>query len=239
MGVSGTGNGVEGLSNTGHGVYGRTDDWEEGGSGVFGEVTNGSGVQGQSQQGVGVEGHGKTGVIGFGGDLDGTTDPDSNGVIGLGFKGNGVLGQTERDDSAGVRGEAHVCLERGPCEGVAGGTGVHGSSEAGTGVRGESQTGPGVEAASTSGLALRVLGRSGFSTAGNGTVPQGQNLVTIAQTAVTATSHVTVTLMGNPGSRQIHFVQRNPGVGFTVNLTSAKGNQRPATPFSYLVVEPA
>jgi hypothetical protein len=219
----------------GIGVHGLS----EAGPGVRGDALTSPGVYGESAQGPGVFGLGKPGVFGFGPPPDGTTDLDGAGVVGLGFKGHGVTGKTENNDAAGVRGEAHVCLERGPCVGVAGGTGVHGSSEAGIGVRGDSDTGPGVEAASTTGPALRVLGRSQLATVGNGTIPQGQISIAVAHAGVTATSHISVTLMGNPGPRELLFVDRDPGVGFTVNLTSDKPNQRPATPFSYLVVEPA
>ena len=88
------------------------------------------------------------------------------------------------------------------------------------------------------GLALEVTGRARFSTAGAGAVPQGQNSAFVANEAVTANSHVTVTLVGNPGSRQLQWVERNSGLGFTVHLTSAPPPGRPETDFTYLIVEP-
>ncbi len=50
--------------------------------------------------------------------------------------------------------------------------------------------------------------------------------------------HITVILTGYPGPRQLHWVERNPGTGFTVHLTSAPPPQRPETNFTYLIVEP-
>jgi hypothetical protein len=88
------------------------------------------------------------------------------------------------------------------------------------------------------GVALNVLGRASFSTAGAGTIPQGQNSVFVANPAVKPNSHITVTLASNPGSRQLHWVERDPGVGFRVRLTQGQG-PKPPTNFTYLIVEPA
>ena len=85
-------------------------------------------------------------------------------------------------------------------------------------------------------LALDVVGKARFSTAGAGTVPAGQNVVLVANPTVTADSHISVTLAWYPGTRQLHWVERSPGVGFTVNLTSAPPRAGPATPFTYLIV---
>jgi hypothetical protein len=155
-----------------------------------------------------------------------------------------VIGQPEQPDKAGVRGEAHSCLERGsedpedPCNQPSQGTGVHGVAQAGIGVRGESDTGPGVEAASTSGLALRVLGRAGFSSAGTATIPQGATSTFVSDVHVDASSHVLVVLTTNPGARQLHYVEPAAG-GFTVHLTSAPPKQRLETQLSYLAVNTA
>jgi len=289
----------------------------------------GGGVRGfnhSSGGGPGLEGDSDAGpgVLGFG----------QPGVAGLSDSDNGVVGRCENPEMAGVLGKAELCLERGPCEGVAlgtgvrglseGGIGVHGNSQSGGGVVGGSQTGnalegfsesgagafvsslsgPGVDSTSESGpgvlgwspsgiagvlgvgsilrgegtvpegargvlgiapgnaaavqcvsgglvggdgppspdpdggLALDVVGKARFSTAGAGAVPQGQNTVFVANPAVTADSHVTVTLASNPGNRQLHWVERNPGVGFRVRLTQGQG-PKPPTNFTYLIVEPA
>ena len=288
----------------------------------------GGGVRGLNHSpggGPGLEGESDTGpgVLGFG----------QPGIAGLSMTDNGVVGRCENPEMAGVLGKAELCLERGPCEGVALGTGVRGLSEGGTGVDGSSHSGPGVAGHSQSGnalegfseigagafvsslsgpgvdatcesgpgvlgwspggagvigigsilrgegtvpevgpgvlgiapgsaaavqcvsgglvggdgppspdpdggLALDVVGKARFSTAGAGAVPQGQNTVFVANPAVTADSHVTVTLAGNPGNRQLHWVERNPGVGFRVRLTQGQG-PKPPTNFTYLIVEPA
>lgn len=204
------------------------------------------------------------GVVGFGHFVDelGPTGP-----------GEGVVGQSEQPDKAGVLGESVLLIERGfegqpppfgigvlgrtgaaPGVGVVGeavvdeevhqdfegveGTGVLGRSDSGVGVEGTSVTGTGVRASSGTGAALDVIGTAHFSTAGAATVPQGQNSTFVANTAVGTGSHITVTLTGNPGPRQLSWVQRDPGVGFTVHLTGAPPKQRPETPFTYLIVEP-
>jgi hypothetical protein len=55
---------------------------------------------------------------------------------------------------------------------------------------------------------------------------------------VTETSHISVTLASDPGPRQLHWIDRIPGQGFRVNLTSAAARARPKTAFTYLIVEP-
>lgn len=88
------------------------------------------------------------------------------------------------------------------------------------------------------GLALDVVGKARFSTAGASTVNQGQNARNVQNPAVTTDSHISVTLMSDPGPRQIQWVERRPGIGFRLHMTSAPQNQRPATQFTYLIVEP-
>ena len=194
----------------GHGVSGfnHSPGTPEGGSGP--------GVQGECINGPG--------VFGFGGPV---------GVRGLTNNGDGVLGQTgsAADEGgasvAGVRGEALGCVEKGPC-GPGIGIGVVGFSEAGIGVQ--------AKVDDPSGFALDVVGRSRFSTAGSAVVPAGQSSVFVADTDVSAGSHISVTLVGNPGVRTVQWVDRAPGSGFTVHLTIA--GPKPATPFTYFVVEP-
>jgi hypothetical protein len=89
------------------------------------------------------------------------------------------------------------------------------------------------------GVALRVDGKARFSTAGAGTIPTGQNSVSVFNPAVTADSHITVTLVSNPGNRVLRWVERNAGAGFTVNLLQTQPGPKPATGFTYLIVEPA
>ena len=108
------------------------------------------------------------------------------------------------------------------------------------GVEGQSETGRGVWARSERGFALVVSGVAQFSTAGNGTVPAAQDSAFVGHSAVTAKSHITVTLTGSPRTAAafpplVLWVERQPGIGFIVHLTRTVGR---ATPFSYLIVEP-
>jgi len=52
--------------------------------------------------------------------------------------------------------------------------------------------------------------------------------------AITANSHITVTLAADPGSAQVLWVKRQAG-SFTLHLTRSVSN---ATSFTYLIVEP-
>jgi hypothetical protein len=60
----------------------------------------------------------------------------------------------------------------------------------------------------------------------------------VANEAVTGDSHISVTLVSDPGSRSVHWIERNAGSGFTVRMTSAPVNKRPETSFTYLITEP-
>lgn len=242
---NGDGGGVEGAGELGPGVFGRNsntlpEENSELTSGVLGTADLGAGITGTSVQGPGVQAfsQGSVGLLAFGG----AAGP---GVRGLGFHDHGVLGQTAHPDMAGVVGEAHSCLERGsedpedPCNQPSTGTGVLGRGQAGVGVRGESNSGAGVEAFSNGGLALRVLGPAAFTTAGAAVVPEGQSSVFVADNAVTAASHVQVTLASDPGPRNLSWVERAPGSGFTVHLAEANRRNRRETALTYLLVEPA
>ena len=55
------------------------------------------------------------------------------------------------------------------------------------------------------------------------------------QFAVTATTHITVTLTSDPGGACVQWVERLPGSGFRVHLTKAV---RTATTFSYFMAYP-
>jgi hypothetical protein len=118
------------------------------------------------------------------------------------------------------------------------GTGVAGESGSGTGVHGKSSTGVGVKASSDDGHALSVEGAAAFATAGSAVIPAGQNRVSVANPAVTADSHISVTLTSDPGPRQLEWVSRRPGVGFKVQLTSSDRPERPETTLTYMIVEP-
>lgn len=140
----------------------------------------------------------------------------------------------------GVRGLSHSA-EGGYGEGP--GVGVHGQSRTGVGVLGTcTGAGRGVNARSDSpdGMALVVEGKSGFSTAGSALIPAGENSVFVADADVTGEdSHISVTLVSDPGPRTIRWVERDPGSGFTVHLSPAPVRQRPETHLTYLIVEGA
>lgn len=123
-------------------------------------------------------------------------------------------------------------------QGVAGCCEEFGTGSA-TGVEGITGTGIGVHAVATApaGVALQVDGRAAFATAGAGLVPSGESSVFVANERVTDTSHVSVTLTSEPGRRQLHWVGRDPGAGFTVHMTPAPPAHRPATYFTYLISE--
>jgi hypothetical protein len=110
---------------------------------------------------------------------------------------------------------------------TAGGKGVHGAASAGAGI--------GILAEHTgTGRGLAVKGRAGFSSCGSSTVAAGQDSTSVNNSAVTATSHITVTLNADPGAAQLLWVERQTG-SFTVHLTKRVQN---STSFTYLVVEP-
>jgi hypothetical protein len=180
---------------------------------------------------------------------DGTTD-SSGGVWGVtqGLK-PAVMGEAvgTGEEGVGVVGVSSL-PPFGDHFGDGPGTGVRGSSGNGTGVRGISETGWGVHGGSTDGVgvvasaapageALHVAGRAVFETAGSGVVPAGANDVFVTSTAVGPASHVMVTLTGDPGNRQLRWIELSAGSGFTVHLSQAPPKARPATPFTYLVVD--
>ena len=109
---------------------------------------------------------------------------------------------------------------------------------AGDGVRGErAGTGSGAGVHAIGPVGLQVDGRSKFSTVGSGAVLAGTNSATILNTNVTAGSHISVTLTGDPGNTAaVVRVTRAAGVSFTVRLS---GNVAVDTPFTYFIVEPA
>ena len=217
---------VENGNTEGGGAIEGVWHWPVSGGGVrwFNDsVGSGEGVNG----GPGVVGASDTvpGVMGFGG---------AAGVLGLNNDGPGVHGQAGSDgtpDVAAVLGEAIGCVEKGPC-GPGTGIGVRGRSEAGIGVQ--------AEVDDPAGLALDVIGRARFSTAGSAVIPAGQNSAFVPNGNVTTNSHISVTLVGDPGGRYVRWVARSPAAGgFTIHLSSAPPPARPQTPLTYLIVEPA
>lgn len=178
------------------------------GPGVLGTAQTGPGVIGESGSGPGVRGVSTT----------------FHGVIGESNSGRGVFGSSQ--SGSAVVGESNTS------------PGVRGHSTSSAGVRGKSESGPGGSFVSNTGPALDVIGKAQFSTAGSGVIPAGQDSSPVGNSAVTASSHITVTLASNPGPRQLRWVERNPGVGFTVYLTETAPPGRPQTNFTYLIVEP-
>jgi hypothetical protein len=233
----GSGIGVLGQSSDGHGVSGETN--QAGRAGVSGNnlstsfsalgvegivAGSGRGVFGLSALGRGVHGHSDGDGAGVMGDITSDTGTGALGVnnaAGPGVKGTSVSG-------TGVRGE--------------GGVGVSGLSSTGVGVLGEGDNGIGVYASSNDFIALYVQGPATFSTAGNGIIGAGQESAFVSNAAVTAQSHITVMLTGDPGRTLtgipavVVWVERQAGAGFVIHLSRKVG---PATPFTYLIVEPA
>lgn len=188
-------------------------------------------VEGTAFVGANVEGDALTVDNGHpGGDGISAHSSSNHAVEGVALGGADVTGVV------GVSGE-------GADYGAGPGTGVRGSSGTGNGVEGiTTGGGNGVEARcgvggnSLVGLALLVRGKSAFSTVGSGFVPAGRNNIFVPNPAVTDESHITVTLAGDPGPRELKWVERRPGSGFVVHLSPA--SQRPRTPLTYLIVEP-
>ena len=214
----GSGPGVQGTSGSGPGVEGSSE--------------TGPGVKGESQSGNAFEGYSETGAGAF---LGSSTGP---GVDATSESGPGVVGWTPQG-LAGVvgigsilRGEGTVPEEARGVLGIAPGNAPAVQCVSGTMPEPLAPDPDG-------GLALDVVGKARFSTAGAGTVLRNQNTAFVANPAVTANSHITVTLAGNPGNRYLQWVERNPGVGFTVRLAQVSAGPRPPTPFTYLIVEPA
>jgi hypothetical protein len=149
----------------------------------------------------------------------------------------GAAFPSELSEGIGVRGVS-LSAEGGFGEGP--GSGVDGISGTGIGVLGETRHGTGVEARSDfpDGFALVVRGKSLFSTAGSAVIPAGQNSVFVANADVAGDSHISVTLVSDPGPRAIRWVERDEGSGLTVHLSSAPLRQRPETHLTYLIVGP-
>lgn len=146
-GISSSNAGVEGYSDIGDGVYGTS----KGHAGVYGEALseNAYGVSGKSDEAVAIFGESKVdnAILGV------STGRERAGVFGLhqGPQGFGIVGISEIEGGAGVRGHAE------------GGLGVVGSSYSQQGV---------------SGTSTRRAGVSGQSERGNGVVGYAQSVKT-------------------------------------------------------------
>ena len=208
---------MHGLSATGHGVHGKTNGTDASKAGVHGEHPGGGpGVHGLSTSGHGVHGmtsSAGTDVAGVHGEHTGS----GPGVHGVSASGHGVHGATNSTDTtmAGVHGKH-----------LGGGIGVLGKSAKGIGVHAHSDGG---------GVALHVTGAARFDgAAGSGTLPSKGRSVAVANAHVTATSHITITLLGDPGTDPTLWVEPQPGTGFVLHATKHVNN---ATPFTYLIVD--
>jgi hypothetical protein len=212
-------------------------------------AANGVGVRGNSGSGAGVSGHSETGPGGQFSSTSSTalqvtanveeveggsslhvenTHSFGTGIIADVQGGTGVVGRAVGSDGIGVRGSA------------GGGIGVLGlipHNGDGVALLGTTTADDGTP--TLFGAALEVVGRARFSTAGTAVIPAGQSSAFVANAAVTADSHISVTLVSDPGSRSLHWIERDAGNGFTVRLTSAPVNKRPGTTFTYLITEPS
>jgi hypothetical protein len=158
------------------------------------------------------------------------------GVRGDTPSGFAVLGASE--SGIGVRGESDSNIG---VEGVSDGVGVRGFSRDGIAVDGWTFNGTGVLARGPT--ALDVRGSAKFSTAASATILANQDSAFVSAPFVTALSHVTVTLTGDPGQAAsqpgfkpvVVWVERQPGTGFVVHMSRPV---RVDTPFTFLVVEP-
>jgi hypothetical protein len=143
----------------------------------------------------------------------------------------------------------------GPNIGVLGGSGtgegLHGHSTSGVGVGASCDSGVGMQGYSATGIggwfltedvgggiALRVSGIAEFDHVGSAEVPAGQNSVFVDNPTVKESSHITVTLISDPGGRSLRWVEKSPGSGFWVHLTGAGPKNRPPTGLTYQITEP-
>jgi hypothetical protein len=142
----------------------------------------------------------------------------------------------------------------GPNIGILGGSGtgegVHGHSSSGIGLFGSTDSGVSVQGFTATGvagwfftdgggIALRVGGVAEFDHVGSGAVPAGQNSGFVENLTVSGSSHITVTLVSDPGSRTLRWVERVPGSGFWVHLVGGSPKNRPQIDLTYQIVEPS
>ncbi len=218
--AEGPGIGVQGLSGTGTGVEGRSG--------------SGPGVTAQSQSGNAFEGGSETGAGAFVGSSTGPGVDATGGIVGVsGWSPSGIAGVVGIGSI--VRGEGTVPEEARGVLGIAPGDAP--AVQCVSGGLLDQDTHPWTPNPD-GGLALDVVGKVRFSTAGAATVPQGQNSVFVPNASVTPNSHISITLISDPGPRQLRWLSRSGGSGFTVYFAGGPPGQRPATDFTYLIVEP-
>jgi hypothetical protein len=201
---------------------------------IFGDAAFGAGVQGRSLTGAG--------LVGQAGGTDPNSPPDDlyAGVFGVGVDAVGVGGRSLIN--SGVFGHTGGPDPNAPLAiaGVFGSAGVPGDPNNPGDIAGifgyaSDPNSPAVLARNSmiEGLALDVQGRALFSSAGTGTIPVKTDRVTVAHSAVTASSIVLVTLASDPiGGRRLKFVEATDGM-FTVVLS---GKAKVPVNFGYLVV---
>lgn len=174
-----------------------------------------------------------------GGGLEGLSRAGGIGIEGQVIPTEEELEFEDQKNGYGVRGISSSSTET---YGDGPGVGVQGSAGTGTGVMGTcGAAGIAVEARSDSpeGTALRVRGKARLSTGGSGVVPMGQSSVFVEDVDVTEESHISVTLVSDPGTRIVSWVERDPTAGgFTVHMSSAPPGRRAETEFTYLITEP-
>lgn len=227
--------GVQGDSINGAGVFGASE--HESGVGVQGTSFTGlgTGVEGSSVSGAGVRAFSESGHGVFAGSNSGTaidaTSDTGVGVLGWSPEGTGVVGI-----GSIVRGLGSVPEAAPAVLGIAPGAAAAVRAASGNLVPDTAGTVP--VPAPDGGLALDVIGQARFSTAGNATIGAEEDSHVVPLPAVTADSHVSISLTGDPGDRSLKWVERDPGIGFRVHFVGGHPRRRPTVTFSYLMVEP-
>lgn len=221
------GAGVRGTSISGPGVSGEAQGIS--GAGVFGRNPNGNGVSGSSDTLNGVFGRSESG-----------TGVQGRSVTSSAVSGVSVANSSQLGGAADLSNPANLGTSPGVSGRSGGGPGVFGRSETGAGVSGAAPgnapgvravSGAGVPTVADNGLALQVIGRSSFSSAGLGTIPDKAQTHTVSHPAVLTGSIVLVTLLSDSGA-SVEYVARQAG-SFTIFL-SKKVKQD--TEFGYMVV---
>lgn len=83
------------------------------------------------------------------------------------------------------------------------------------------------------GPALKVRGPLHFSSVDRSRINAGSSATLVDAPGIRATSHVTVTLVSNPGSAAVKFIELQPGTGFVVHMT---GPVPKDVHFTYMIV---
>lgn len=227
--------GVRGLASSvsGIGVDGEGGSVGVRGTGFLGLSGNGTnaGVQGESTSpgGVGVVGSAPfrgvfahaTGATGIG--VEARADHYGLYGVALSAGGIGAVGEGQGAVGVGVDGLGPFRGMRALASGT-GGIGIEASAPSGTGVK---ASGP---------VALEAIGKSKFSTVGNGQMPGGVLDHQVNDPKVGANTYVCVQLNSDPGKALfIRFIERLPGTGFIIHL---EDKTKQAVDFSYWFADP-